>query len=132
MRTVPTTPITPEINMDLFPVFYLSQHPTFQFPYILISMSFPAALHSLRLAETAAGQVGSSFSLEKKIMFLINCNAKICVHMFYSFCDSMLRMTNINRVLDLSNLGIKPFISKLSIKRKRKHSVLFSNMKPFH
>lgn len=127
VRTLPTTPITSAINMDLFSFFYLSQH------LQGISMSFPAATHSLRSADSSAGQVGSSFSLKKKkIMFLINCNAKICVHMFYSFCDSILRMTSINRVLDLSNLGIKPFISKLSIKRKRKHLILFSNMKPFH
>lgn len=123
LRTVLITPTTPAINMDLFPFFYLSQHPTGDFNVIY---SCPPLL-----------KVGwfccwTSGLLKKIIMFLINCNAKICVHMFYSFCDSMLRMTNINRVLDLSNLGIKPFISKLSIERKRKHSVLFSNMKPFH
>lgn len=38
------------------------------FPSILqgISMSFPAAFHSVRLADSVAGQLGSSFPLEKK------------------------------------------------------------------
>lgn len=82
------TPTPPAMNLDLFHFFYLSSRtclwelssslpsplqsiwiyfPFSTFPSILqgISMSFTAALRSLRLADSAAGQVGSCFSLEK-------------------------------------------------------------------